>query len=420
MTAPGDGPLRALLVSLRWPPHVAGGYELFARDAARELAERGVEVSVLCGRSRELGGDGVLPWLEPAIDTGEDLFERSWRASNAERFRLHFLRVANWRATARALELTGADVLFYTNLGLLSLGPLLAARTARVPTLGFAGDLWPLNHWVSDWREAERSAGASGGLRLAALAGAWRALRGAVGLGRLLAPSDYVRSRLVADGVPAGDVRVLPHGLLREMAASARGAEPRRRRPGEPLRVVCTSMLWTGKGQHVLLAAAALAVTRGADLQLALCGGGAGDYRARLEALAAEPPLAGRVRLLGRLPAEEVGRELRAAHVLAFPSLWGEPFGLATLEGMAHGLAPLATDAGATPEIVRAGVDGLVVPAGDAEAMARGLVALAEDEELRLRLATAARARALTDYDSRPFHDELERELRAACGGGAR
>jgi glycosyltransferase involved in cell wall biosynthesis len=111
------------------------------------------------------------------------------------------------------------------------------------------------------------------------------------------------------------------------------------------------------------------------------------------------------------LDADALSAELAAAHVFVLPSLWGEPFGLATLEAMAHGLCPVVSDSGASPEIVRQGLDGRVVEAGSVEALASVLEGLAADEELRLELARSARERVRERYDHGEFIRRVEDEL---------
>jgi len=405
-------PLSILAVTLRYPPYVAGGYELLTRDAVETLRERGHRVRVLCGAGARLAGaEDVLPWLAPGLDGEEDLFERSFRASNAERLRLHVLRLANYRATRRAL--VGADVLLFFNLGMVSLAPVLAARHARVPTLGFLSDAWPANHWVLSWRER-----APDSLRLALLERFWRGFRELVDLGPLLACSAYLARRLAGEGLPGIEVAHLgvPRDVERAAAGHAAAGHdgPRARASNEPLRVLCTSSLWEGKGQDVLLAAAARALELGAELELVLAAGSARpEFRARLEALAA--PLGGRVAFRERLPRAELLDELARAHVLVLPSTWGEPFALAVLEGLALGLAVVASDAGGSPEALRDGVDGRITPAGDVEALARALADLARDEPRRLALARAGQARARELAQGR-FVERLELGLARARG----
>ncbi|MEW6072139.1 MAG: glycosyltransferase family 4 protein [Planctomycetota bacterium] len=409
--------MKILAVTLRYPPYVAGGYERTTRDAVEGLRERGHEVAVLAGRGARLAGiPGVLPWLEPPLDGEEDPFQRALRAGNAERFRLHFFRPANHRAAAQALGAVRPDVVLFFNLGLVSLAPLLAFRLRGIPTLGYVGDPWPLNHWVRLWRE-DAAAAAAKPHRLIALERAWRSFRDTVGLGPLCACSDYLRRILVADGIPAEDLAVVPPNLQPEMAELARAARPRARETGEPLRVVCASSLWEGKGQAVLVEAAARVREGGVPIELVLAGDGEAGFRARLGELAAARGLAGAVRFTGRLELAELSREMAAAHVLAMPSLWGEPFGLATVEGMAHGLAVVASDAGASPELVADGVDGLLAPAGDAAALAAALARLAGDETLRRELGRRGRTRAGEGFSRAAFAARLEAALSAAGGG---
>lgn len=408
-------PLRILLATLRYPPHVVGGYEQLAHEVAVGLRARGHRVDVLCGHSASLAGlDGCLPWLHPPIDTDDDLFEVGYRSDNVERLKLHFHRPFNRRATARAIAAVEPDVFLYFNLGLASIAPLFAARRAAVPRVGVVCDLWPGNHWVRDWRER-------GGKRVrrAVLELAWRRWSRFVGWGRILTPSEAMRRALVAEGVDPSVIERLPTGITPAVEERAFAQPLRARRPGDALVVACTSMHWEGKGIHVLLEAAALAVERGVDLRVRLAGSGEGDYAERLRRLAARPSLAGRVEFLGLLPQTQLDGLLRTSHVFAFPSLWHEPFARAPMEAMAFGLALVAADAGGTPEQFEDGESGLLVPADDAPALADALVRLDADEPLRERLAADARVHARTHFRFDRFLGGLEAVLAESADGRA-
>lgn len=407
-----------LAVTLRYPPYAGGGYELLARDAVEGLRARGHAALVLCGGGRRFAGDAdVRAWLAPEQDGAQDLFQRSFKASNAERFRLHFLRLKNYRATLRALDLFEPDVLLFFNLSHASLGPVLAARHAGVPTLGYVADPWPENHWVRAWRADARARAKPQRLRL--LEQTWSAFRGLVGLGPLQACSAWMRAALIEDGILPESVDVLHLGVSPALAARAAASPPAQRGAGEPLRVVCTSMLWEGKGQHVLLKAAARARAAGVALELDLAGAGEPSYAAYLRELADAPELAGAVRFHGLLDAAGVSALLARAHVFALPSVWPEPFGLSTAEAMAHGVAALGSDSGATPELIEDGVTGLLAAAGDPEEWYLALRRLEADEGERGRLAAAGRAHAQRAFDHGRFIDGLERGLAVAAEAGA-
>ena len=76
------------------------------------------------------------------------------------------------------------------------------------------------------------------------------------------------------------------------------------------------------------------------------------------------------------------------------PSLWDEAFGLAALEAMAVGLPVIASDVPGPRTFIRHGEDGLLVPAGDDEALVAALFSLYRDPAARRRLGVQARLRA--------------------------
>lgn len=106
----------------------------------------------------------------------------------------------------------------------------------------------------------------------------------------------------------------------------------------------------------------------------------------------------------------------RSVDVVALPSYReGLPKGL--IEAGACGLALVTTDVPGCHEVVRHGVDGLLVPARDAAALARAIATLQDDPGLRRRLADAARLRATTEFDERKIIAatlSVYRELTAA------
>jgi glycosyltransferase involved in cell wall biosynthesis len=121
---------------------------------------------------------------------------------------------------------------------------------------------------------------------------------------------------------------------------------------------------------------------------------GEGPERQPLEALAAQLGIDERVRFLGRR--EDVPQLLAACDVFALPSLY-EGSSLAVLESMAAGAPVVSSAIGGTDELIEDGSSGLLVPPGDAEALAAALRRLLADPELRTGLATRARERVERD-----------------------
>ncbi|HEX7880023.1 MAG TPA: glycosyltransferase family 4 protein [Candidatus Eisenbacteria bacterium] len=180
-------------------------------------------------------------------------------------------------------------------------------------------------------------------------------------------------------GVPKEKIRVVMNGV--------EDPGPSPERPDRPLRVAVIGSLEPRKGQDRLLEAAAMALGRGADIEVVLVG--AGPSRSALEAAAARAPLSGRVRFTGQLAS--AAREIASSHIVAVPSrIEGVPFVVA--EAMAAGTVPLVSRLPGLDEVVDDGV-GRLLPADDASVWADALVELAANPAERARLAAAARAR---------------------------
>jgi len=118
---------------------------------------------------------------------------------------------------------------------------------------------------------------------------------------------------------------------------------------------------------------------------------GEADYVAELRRRAEAPDLAGRVHWLGHR--DDVPAVLQRADLFVHVPTAPEPFGQTVVEAMAAGLPVVVSDVGAPPRIVGDNA-GLVVPHGDAVALADTLRALSGDEARRAALAEAARRQA--------------------------
>ncbi|HYF24926.1 MAG TPA: glycosyltransferase family 4 protein [Baekduia sp.] len=129
--------------------------------------------------------------------------------------------------------------------------------------------------------------------------------------------------------------------------------------------------------------------------------------------------LPARVRAVGSQPPEEVRNFLRTADVLLMPALalpeFREPWGLVANEAMHLGLPVIATDAvgAAAGGLVRHGRNGLIVPSGDAAALAGALDRLAGDPALRARLGAAAQ-RDVAAYTTTAWAAGVSQALAAA------
>jgi glycosyltransferase involved in cell wall biosynthesis len=140
---------------------------------------------------------------------------------------------------------------------------------------------------------------------------------------------------------------------------------------------------------------------------------GEGDERAALERRAHDLGLGARVRFLGPLPRERVLDLFRAADAALLSSSW-ENFPHTVVEALAVGTPVLATSAGGVAEVVYDGRNGLLVPPGDADALADAVRRFFADEGLRTRLRLAA-APSVADYAPDRVYGRLEEILAEAA-----
>lgn len=123
---------------------------------------------------------------------------------------------------------------------------------------------------------------------------------------------------------------------------------------------------------------------------------GDGPDRVQAELRCRELGICHAITFLGSLPLiEEV---LVGADLFLLPSR-SESFGLAALEAMACHVPVIATSVGGLPEVVVHGETGFLYPVGDVDSMADAAIRVLQDDELRGRLARAARRRALEHFD---------------------
>jgi L-malate glycosyltransferase len=203
---------------------------------------------------------------------------------------------------------------------------------------------------------------------------------------RYLAVSRDIAAELVERlGWPEEKIEVVYNAVdvARFEVAAPPGLREQLGGEGRPL-VITPARLDAQKGHRTLFEA--IAEVPEATFALA----GEGPERESLEALAAELGIAGRVRFLGRR--EDVPQLLAAADVFALPSLY-EGSSLAVLEAMAAGAPVVSSAIGGTDELIEDGRSGLLVPPGDAEALAAALRRVLGDAELRESLAAGARER---------------------------
>ena len=206
----------------------------------------------------------------------------------------------------------------------------------------------------------------------------WRRLRARI------AVSEAAR-RFVSDRLGDG-VRVIPNGLDVDRFASAAPAEDLP--PGR--RILWVGRLDPQKGFPVAVRAFARLAEGLPDLWFVVAGEG------RDRSTLAELPLRLRERvvLIGNVDRDRLPRYHAASDAFVSPALGQESFGIVLVEAMAAGLPVVATAIPGYREVIDDGVEGLLVPPGDPEALASALRRLLDDPKTAKSFGEAGRARA--------------------------
>ncbi len=218
----------------------------------------------------------------------------------------------------------------------------------------------------------------------------------------IVCPSARTAAGVEAHGIPAERIFVIPPG-------TAMPDRPLRSRRGPVRSLLCVASVIPRKGHQVLVAA--LARMRDLDWHLMCIGSLDRDPRTArsIRQMISAARLGRRITLAGEQPPRMVMCAYRAADLFVLPSLH-EGYGMAFAEAMAHGLPIIATAAGAIPETVPREA-GLLVPAGDASALARVLRRVIAEPTLAAGLAAGSRAAGARLPDWRHATERWERAL---------
>jgi colanic acid/amylovoran biosynthesis glycosyltransferase len=224
----------------------------------------------------------------------------------------------------------------------------------------------------------------------------------------VLCISDYTRSQIMKVSDPAdwGKLDVVRlgvdlHRFTPNLAVDRSGT----------LEIICIGRLVPAKGHLILLRAFAHLVKCGYDLRLRLIGDGA--ERGTLESFIASLELETCVVFEGALNHEATRQKLSHADIFVLSS-FAEGLPIALMEAMAMEIPCISTFVAGIPELIRDGLDGLLVPASSEAALSAALKRLISDPALRHTLGKAGRRRVQDLYDLRANTRVLAEKLRSA------
>lgn len=371
--------MKVVVVSGIWPPDV-GGPASHAPDVARFLMQREHDVEVV-----------TTAVATPAPEE----FPVRWVSRRLPKGAIH-LRVAELiRSRARR-----ADVVYTTGMfGRSATGALAAGRPYVVKLTSDPAFERSRRRGVVTGDVEDFQAGGGGPVAAALRRARDFELRRAA---HVFCPSAYLRELVLSWGVPPERVSVLPN------PAPAVPDLPPRDELRRTFGLNGAALAFAGRLTAQKSLGRALEAVAGAD-GVSLVIAGDGPDRDPLEARARELGIAERVSFLGAQPRQRVVELFRAADATILSSSW-ENFPHTVVEALAVGTPVLAMEAGGVAEVVRDGVNGLLVPAGDTDALGEAVRRYFGDDALRERLRAAA-AESIAAYAPERVFGELESTL---------
>ena len=224
------------------------------------------------------------------------------------------------------------------------------------------------------------------------------------GVDAFVSPSAFLAGVMARAGLDQERLHVVPHFVLAEGTPRAADAADR-----GAAGVVFAGRLSHEKGVDTLVEAAAAAP------EVAVHIAGDGPERPALERLAAQRQVSN-VTFHGRLAKAELQRLVATSAATVVPSRWYENQPMTILESYAAAVPAVVTSLGGSPELVRDGVDGLVVPPDDPAALAAAISGLAADPARSRAMGRAGQERLLTRHDPQRHLAALD-AIYAAVGG---
>jgi phosphatidyl-myo-inositol dimannoside synthase len=229
----------------------------------------------------------------------------------------------------------------------------------------------------------------------------------------VIAPSRDTAQKLVeVQGLAPEKVHRIPWPLSPDFLRLADNAPNLAAPPAFPAKgpVILTVGRWVSseqyKGADNLIRAIAKLGDRVPNIQLVAVGGG--DDLPRLQEIAASVGVTDRIHFLQDLTREEVAACYAHADIFALPST-GEGFGLVFLEAMAFARPIVGAASGGATDLIEDGVNGMLVPPHDVEALAQALNRMLQDDSLRRQMGRCSGEIVRQKYQFAAFQDALEK-----------
>lgn len=402
--------MRLLVLSDRYPPYYEGAYELNCQSVVNELTGRGHQATVLT--TTHGVGKKVSEGNVHRILSHHDFAYRSTVHRRVAQLQFFQQAMTNYRTTRRFANALQPDLVFIWQLISTSMLPVHAVQDLGLPTVFRLGGPWLINfkQWYVDEPNPIKRwyrIAANGFRRFEEL-----------DLQNLIMSGGMLRQAHQDAGIRVEHSTTILSAIPPEWIAEQPPARPRQ--PGS-LRLLYAGRITPTKGIHIAVQALARLVASEdhAGITLDIIGRGDEQYAATLRNLVAQENLAGHVRLSGFLPREELIHRYSDYDIMVLPTLGWEGLPVTILEAMAQGTPVIASDVCGPQDVIRHGHNGLLVPPGNADALAAAITQVSLDPKRLVDMGRAGIQTVRSNHTMKRMIDQYEDYLLACMSHAA-
>jgi len=368
---------KIILFTNLFPPQEFGGYGRLMFDFANMLRDRGHRVKVLTANAPNLG---KLPEREPHVTRKLKLFG-SWSDGGVQSFTdegaVSSVIKANLSEIDSFIDRYNPDLCIAGNMDLIGWQGIELFLDKSIPVIHHLGNR-ELPYEIHNTPKSDKY--------------------------RLATCSRWLGESLKKDGYPLKTINVVYPGA--KFSEFMINSEPN----CSKLKIAYASILQPYKGPHVLIEALAIMHAQGINFSCTLAGTSTDtQFINELKTCVKENGFSEKVSFVGNLSRDGLKKLYATHNVLAFPSVFNEPFGISQVEAMSAGIPVIGSDADGCKEVIADGQTGFICEKENARELAEALVRLSQDEQRWRQMGKNAQERARDLFDIERSVDILEK-----------
>ena len=373
--------MRILFITNLYPPYYIGGYEVACRDIAEGLRQRGHIIKVLTstyGVDRPVINQHIARLLDNKLklNTSQTIFEKGSAL---------FFNQKNYRITRNFTEKFSPDIVSFWSINGISASTILAVEKKGIPKVFHLFD-----RGLSYLRKI--------GIKSLFNYIIFNRLQ----MNHLISSSSELKKDYANRGFKEDSVTVIPHGVdIDKFSFEKKEIKGN-------LKLLYVGQLWEAKGVHILLKAIGFLKKENIDVRLIVIGSGKPNYINFLRKSCEEMKIVDKVQFIKRMERKKLVRHYQENHVLVFPSIWREPFGIVLLESMATGTPGIASRQGGPLDIILDGETGYFFEPKNAKDLVNKIMILERDRKLISLLGKNARKSVEERFNIKSIVEETE------------